>query len=98
MRKVDNGEKEKKKIMSLIVATNVVASRPPIHRPTGTLHTCANIFFKNGDDDFPINLLLMVDMYIKSDSNLVFQLVELVMSFNFESNIFKNHIYLFESN
>jgi len=23
-------------------ATNVVASRPPERRPTGTLHTCAN--------------------------------------------------------
>ena len=30
------------KIMMLIVATNVVASRPPKHRPTGTLHAHAN--------------------------------------------------------
>ena len=42
MRKVEDGEekKEKKrkkgKIMAFIVATNVVASRPPERRPTGT--------------------------------------------------------------
>ena len=49
MRKVDDGEekkekrKEKKeKIMTFIVATNVVASRPPERRPTGTPHAPAN--------------------------------------------------------
>ena len=46
MRKVDDGEekrKEKKeKIMTFIVATNVVASRPPERRPTGTPHARAN--------------------------------------------------------
>ena len=31
-----------KKIMMFIVATNVVASRPPEHRPTGTPHARAN--------------------------------------------------------
>ena len=37
MRKVDDGEKkEKEKIMTFIVATKVVASRPPERRPTGT--------------------------------------------------------------
>ena len=44
MRKVDDGEekkrkkrkKKKKKIMTFIVATNVIASRPPERRPTGT--------------------------------------------------------------
>ena len=39
MRKVDYGEKEKKKkqkIMKFIVATNVVASQPPKCLPTGT--------------------------------------------------------------
>ena len=44
MRKVDHGEKKIKKnknkqqkiIIMFIVATNVVASRPPEHRPTGT--------------------------------------------------------------
>ena len=42
MRKVDNGEKKKKsKIISFIVATNVVASRPPECRPTGTPTACA---------------------------------------------------------
>ena len=29
--------------MLFLVATNVVASRPPERRPTGTLHACANI-------------------------------------------------------
>ena len=36
MRKVDDGKKEKKKekkIMSFLVATNVIASRPPERRP-----------------------------------------------------------------
>ena len=46
MRNVDDGKKEKKKIkekiMSFLVATNVVASRPPNRRPTGTPHACAN--------------------------------------------------------
>ena len=41
MRKVDDGEeknekKEKKKIKMFLVATNVVASRPPERRPTAT--------------------------------------------------------------
>ena len=45
MRKVDDGgkkieeKKREKKIMSFIVATNVVASRLPEHRLTGTPHT-----------------------------------------------------------
>ena len=43
MRKVDDREKkEKKKIMTFIVATNVVASRPPECQPTGTQHARAN--------------------------------------------------------
>ena len=45
MRKVDDGEekeKKRKKIMTFIVATNVVASRPPELRPTGTPHARAN--------------------------------------------------------
>ena len=52
MRKVDDGEekrkkkrkKKKEKIMTFIVATNVVATRPPERRPTGTPHARANIF------------------------------------------------------
>ena len=37
-------EREKmKKIMPFIVATNVVASRPPERRPTGTPHARANL-------------------------------------------------------
>ena len=38
MRKGDNGENEKmkKKIKTFLVATNVVASRPPERRPTAT--------------------------------------------------------------
>ena len=51
MRKVDDGEKRKKKrkkekTMLFIVATNVVASRSPERRPTGTLHARA----KNEDN------------------------------------------------
>ena len=41
MWKVDDGEK-KKKIMSFLVATNIVASRPPVRRLTGTPHARAN--------------------------------------------------------
>ena len=45
MRKVDDGEekkeKKKMKIMTFIVATNVIASRLPEHRPTGTPHARA---------------------------------------------------------
>ena len=44
MRKVDDGKrikKKKKKIMSFLVATNAVASRPPERRPTGTPHARA---------------------------------------------------------
>ena len=48
MRKVDDGEEKKrkekrKKIMTFIVATNVIASRPPKRRPTVTPHARANI-------------------------------------------------------
>ena len=44
MRKVDDGKRKKKKekIMSFLVATNVVASRPPERGPTGTPHARAN--------------------------------------------------------
>ena len=43
MRKVDNGEEKKiKKKMMFIVATNVIASRLPERRPTGTPHAHAN--------------------------------------------------------
>ena len=44
MRRVDDGEEEKRKkekIMSFIVATNVIASRPPKRRLTGTPTSCA---------------------------------------------------------
>ena len=36
-------KKRKEKIMTFIVATNVVASRPPERRPTGTPHARAKI-------------------------------------------------------
>ena len=46
MRKVDDGEKKrkkrKKKIMTFIVATNVVASQPPESRPSETPTTHSN--------------------------------------------------------
>ena len=52
MRKGDNGEKKekrkekkRKKIKTFLVATNVVASRPPERRPTGTPTTRAKIRF-----------------------------------------------------
>ena len=50
MRKVHDGEeKKRKKIMTFIVATNVIASRPPERRPTGTLHARAkNAEVNNG--------------------------------------------------
>ena len=47
MRKVDDRKKKRKekkkekKIMSFLVATNIVASRPPEGRPTGTPHARA---------------------------------------------------------
>ena len=40
--KMENVKKKLLKIMMFIVATNVVASRPPECRPTGTLHARAN--------------------------------------------------------
>ena len=49
MKKVDDGEekekrkKKKEKIMTFIVATNVIASRPPERRPTGTPHARAKM-------------------------------------------------------
>ena len=45
MRKVDDGKKEKKKKENnvFLVATNVVASRPPERRPTGTPQAGANL-------------------------------------------------------
>ena len=42
MRKVDDVKKRKEKIMTFIVATNVIASRPPERRPPGTPHARAN--------------------------------------------------------
>ena len=64
MRKVDDGKKEKKrkkkteKIMSFLVATNVVASRPPERRSTGTPHARANVMM------FMIRgMLLLVDTW-----------------------------------
>ena len=43
MRK-EKKEKKKEKIMPFLVATNVVASRPPERRPTGTPHARANYY------------------------------------------------------
>ena len=44
MRKVDGGEKRKKRrgIITEIVATNVIASQPPVWRQTATPTTRAN--------------------------------------------------------
>ena len=61
MRKVDDGEekkekkekrKKKKKIMTFIVATNVIASRPPERRPTGTPHARAKSDSLKGPSKF----------------------------------------------
>ena len=48
MKKVDDGEekrkeKRKEKIITFIVATNVIASLLPKHQPTGTPQARANI-------------------------------------------------------
>ena len=51
MRKVDNRKKEKKR-MSFLLATNVIASRPPERQPTGTPHARAKITFWS--DPFPL--------------------------------------------
>ena len=54
MRKGDDGETggkkrgKKKKIKTFLVATNVVASRPPERRPTGTVTVRANTFESSG--------------------------------------------------
>ena len=48
MRKGDDGEKnggkKEKKIKTFLVATNVVASRPPERRPTATPTAGANMY------------------------------------------------------
>ena len=46
MRKVDDGKKKKRENNVFLVATNVVASRPPQRRPTGTPHAHANRMYK----------------------------------------------------
>ena len=38
--------KENEKIMTFLVATNVVASRPAEGQPTGTPTACANLVFQ----------------------------------------------------
>ena len=57
MRKGRDGEKMGEKIITFIVATNGVASRPPNRRPTGTPHTRAKngkyLFWKAQDFLFP---------------------------------------------
>ena len=55
MRKVDDGEKRKEKIMTFKVATNVVASQPPERRPTGTPSARANNI--NGFNKLEIKLI-----------------------------------------
>ena len=49
MRKIDNGKKEKKKKMSFLVATNIVASRLPEHRLTGAPHDRAKNSNRNNN-------------------------------------------------
>ena len=67
MRKVDDGEEKEKrkrnKIMTFIVATNVIASRPPKRRPTGTPHARAKKKHV-GKDIRPTCLLYMGDPYL----------------------------------
>ena len=58
MRKVDDGKKKKKeKIMLFLVATNVVASRPPECRPTGTPHARGN-FCPQCSEHTPFSLVV----------------------------------------
>ena len=75
MRKVDDGEKKKKKkrkkkkkIMTFIVATNVVASRPPERRPTGTPHARAKKIgpIENFQERFPFGHKKSTEMIIVS--------------------------------
>ena len=54
MRKVDDEEekikeKKKEKIMTFIVATNIIASRPPERRPTGTPHSRPKRIWEGAD-------------------------------------------------
>ena len=71
MRKVDNGEEKKKekKIMTFIVATKVIASRPPERRPTGTPHARANLVLphspklKRYSETFCHKLLSVLTLY-----------------------------------
>ena len=63
MRKVDDGEEKEKrkkkkrnKIMTFIVATNVIASRPPERRSTGTPHARANVSNTKESLGKPINV------------------------------------------
>ena len=79
MRKADDGErkKEKKKKRKLfIVATNVVASRPPEPRPTGMPHARA----KSMAQKYPTYLLIPLLMYHLIFYSLILRCVSLSKS------------------
>ena len=76
MRKVDDRKKKKrkKKIMSFLVATNVVASRPPERRPTGTPHNISKMYTKWAVENvqYGISRLLEAEKYNKNKSGNCF--------------------------
>ena len=78
MRKVDDAEKrikgkqkKKEKEKIIIVATNVVASRPPERRPTGTPHARANCVASLSIDSWPPERKDIQLLIIKSRMSLL---------------------------
>ena len=69
-------KKIEEKIMTFIVATNVVASRPPEHRPTGTPHARANKITFIMYTSFRMKMILKMKMtpnnedYVKLEDSL----------------------------
>ena len=51
MRKGSDGGEKKEEINDFLVATNVIASRPPERRPTGTPTARANSFKGNYEEN-----------------------------------------------
>ena len=77
MRKGDDREKRGKngkKIMMKIVATNVVASRPPERRPTATATALTNIVHV-----FFIPLCVIIMLVQKSPQSEVIEVFEVVI-------------------
>ena len=78
-----------KKIIMFIVATNVIASRPPEHRPTGTPTAHAN----NNDKGKLVRFLFFSKMFCNiQTSRQLIQLVELHPMIDCES-IHQNYLF-----